>query len=219
MKKVLISLCLILISTVCAACYHKEQLKSENLVLISDIKEFENPQEIIEYLSGMESELDNFISQNKGLEENSKVFGMYMKNASFQIDKFMKVTDFNENGNFQTIDTDKLNSHFINPRVNNIYISYTSGINVGFDYNYILKKYGPYLNETWNTYIKYNLESDNEIENILYEDFSVDNYKKFKNIQKKWILKWSEFIKIHPDFPLTEEIKQKIKRHENKLNE
>ena len=75
------------------------------------------------------------------------------------------------------------------------------------------------LNETWNTYIKYKLESDNEFEDFLYEDFSEDTYKRFKDTHKKWLQIWTEFINIHLDFYLIEEVKQQIKEHEDKLNE
>lgn len=219
MKKIIISLCLMLIPTVIVICCYNEQLKSENLVLISNTKKFDKPQAIIEYLSGMESELNFLISKNKGIKENSKIFGMYMKNASFQINIFMEVTDFKQNGNFQTLDIDKQDNHFINPRVNNVYISYASGVNLVFDYNYILKNYGSYLDEIWNTYIKYKIDSNNDFEYFLYEDFSEDTYKKFKDTHRKWLEKWSEFITLYPYFFLIEEIKQQIKEHEDKLKE
>lgn len=139
MKKFLSLLCLILIATIGIVCCHNELLKTENLTLISNTKEFDNPQSIIKYLSSMESELNHFISKDKKVEENSKVFGMYMKNASYQIDRFMEVTNFSQNGNFQTIDIDKQDNHFINPRVNNVYISYASGINLVLITNICLK--------------------------------------------------------------------------------
>lgn len=219
MRKILISLCLILVTTLSIACCKSEKINDDNLILISNIEIFDSPQEIVKCLSDMESELNNFISQNKGIKENSKVFGLYIKNATVQINKFMEITDFNQNGNFQTLDVDKRDNHFINPRVNNVFLSEVNGINLVFDYNYIMKNYGSYLDETWNTYIKYQIDFNKEFESFLYEDMTPETYQQFITANKEWIKKWTEFITLHKDFPLIEEINQQITELKTKLNE
>ena len=69
MRKILISLCLILVTTLSIACCKSEKINDDNLILISNIEIFDSPQEIVKCLSDMESELNNFISQNKGIKE------------------------------------------------------------------------------------------------------------------------------------------------------
>jgi len=213
MKKFLIFLCAMLFTAFWTPAFSKLQLTENGLDLITTKSvNLSSPKEIIQYLSGMESEFEQFIKQKEGKKQNSEVFGIFLKNANSLRNSFLEsVENYN---NLNRYNLHIISNHFVNPNLNILYIKNDGFMSFGFDYKYIQKNYCPHLDSTWNTYIKYNIQEEKDRKNLLAHDGEDNYYKLYTNLNKKWVKKWSLFTFAHPDFSLNEQITNDIESME-----
>ena len=225
MKKIVVLLCLILLSMFNSICFCAEKLTDDGYGVITtsvskNTDVINNPKDIVTYLSGMETEFGNFISKNNTKNQNSKLFGIYMQNLYALRNRFFEYVSNSDDLQKYSIrvesdeDSDTY-YHFVYPYVGNVKLQIYDSFEFGFDYQKMYDKYSSYLNKTWNTYLKYCIEQDNDyLERITHEED--DNYYDiYMQECNKWIKKWSIFLTFHPDFPLNEQIKEDIESLEH----
>lgn len=220
MKKVLVSICLFLLSMFSCVGYCAEKLTDDGYGLITtsvskSTDVFTEPYDIVRYLSGMESEFSDFINKNNSKEQNSKLFGIYMQNLYALRNKFFEYVPYSDELQEYSIrlepdEDDDSYYHFTYPYVDNVKLKLQDGFEFAFDYKGMKDKYSSYLDNTWNTYLKYSIEQENDYIERLSHDGDEDYAEIYMRECNKWIRKWSIFLTFHPDFPLSEQIQQEI---------
>jgi hypothetical protein len=206
MKKLLISVCLIFLSVLCIPVFCSAQsIDYEFNYITSSGEEFNNPKDIVEYISNVEDEFDDFISKNEDKKQNSKVFGIYLKKLESLRDELGSSIMFSGR-DYSDYGIDVYFKHFANPKINVLQLEPDVGLII--DYKYICKKYCSSLNNSWKDYIKYVLAEEDDYDEFHSHD-GEDSYEAmYVALQKKWIKKWIMFTLLHPNFPLNAQIKE-----------
>jgi hypothetical protein len=211
MKRLLICLCLILVSAFCTPGFCSEKLTDNGLNLITTSnKRFNNPKDIVAYISGMEVEFDNFISQNEGKKQNSKLFGIYMNSLYSLRENLFELLGSDQSLYDYNIQIDS--NHFAHPWIDIMQVSTADGLGIGFDYEYICDKYCSHLDKDWNKYIQYQIAEEKERKDLYTHDGEDDCYDMYMAINKKWIKNWTIFTMLNPKFPLNGQIEESIER-------
>lgn len=224
MKKIIVFLCLILFSMFNSICFCAEKLTDDGYGLITtSVSKYpevmNNPKDIVRYLSGMESEFSGFINKNNNKNQNSKLFGIYMQNMYVLRNRFFEYVSNSDDLQKYSISVESdedvdTHYHFTYPYVDNVKLKIYDGFEFAFDYKRMQDKYSSHLNKTWNTYLKYCIEQENDYLERLTHDSEDDYYDIYMQECNKWMKKWTIFLTFHPNFPLAEQIKEEIKSFE-----
>lgn len=233
MKKVLILLCLILLSMLNSFVFSSEKLTENGYNSITkkvaqNTSVLDNPKHIISYFSGMEVDFNSFINEKHSKNKNSELFGVYMQNMELLRDRFYELSykcnqqnqNILEHYNISIDSDEKDDSYyrFTYPYVANILLDLNDCFCLVFDYKNMQEKYSSYLNSAWNTYLKYCIEEMNDREECFAHDGDEDYGEITMQMYNKWVKKWTIFTTLYPNFPLNEQIKKEIKDLENVAN-
>ena len=199
--------------------------KQENSVQLTNSgyksikKKYIHKKTMLDLFKGIEQEekdLLEFFQNSKSIEDNTKLFEIFMDNLFKCSSNFDSLYNRNPrnlekdyslqfNGDF--LNTEKIK--VINPKANAVYFQDTGGnaypYELVIDYDYILKKYGKYFNSVWTEYCKLAEQESKEVHSVLYKENEVTT-----KVYSKWVKKWKDFLEKHPDFYLKTQIKNGI---------
>lgn len=210
MKKILISMCLILLSAFCNLGFCTEPLTSNTY-------NFKDLNQVVMEMKTQEATLESYFSQKHSKKENSKRFSEYVLNMNALRENFFSAYNASDKSldddyyfSFDKALSDSYVSHFARPSIKSVYLYYYGGLTLSFDYAYILKQYCPHLDRAWKTYFEYKKEENADRLSLQDFDGEADFVKRYENTGKKWVKKWTLFTMLHPNFSLNDEIRTDI---------